>query len=111
MAVGAIRAMRAYSSVSFTQPLNYALTNNSEVSSAYAQSVKRPSEVSGTIDPVSPVGYPNAQKITRKKLDPTEASAMFNEVAKSFNGSITGYGSKGTGNSYNTIGQNIDILV
>ena len=110
MAVGAIRAMRAYSSVSFTQPLNYALKNNSEVSSAYAQSVQKPSEVSSTIDPVSPVGYPNAQKIT-KKLDPTKASAMFNEVAKSFNGSITGYGSKGTGNSYNTIGQSIDIMV
>ncbi|MCR5770766.1 MAG: hypothetical protein K6G87_05950 [Butyrivibrio sp.] len=111
MAVGAIRAMRAYSSVSFTQPLNYALSNNSEVSSAYAQSVQQPSEVASAVDPVSPVGYPNAQKINASKLDPVEASAMFNEVAESFGGSITGYGSKGTGSTYNTIGQNIDILV
>lgn len=111
MAVGAIRAMRAYSSVSFTQPLNYALSNNSEVSTAYAQAVQEPTQVASAIDPVSPVGYPNAQKITTKKLDPVETSAMFNEVAKSFAGSVTGYGSTGTGSTYNTVGQNIDVLV
>ena len=111
MAVGAIRAMRAYSSVSFTQPLNYALSNNSEVSTAYAQAVQRPAEVASAIDPVSPVGYPNAQKISAKKLDPVGTSAMFNEVAKSFGTSVTGYGSKGAGSTYNTIGQNIDVLV
>lgn len=111
MAVGAIRAMRAYSNVSFTQPLNYALSNNSEVSSAYAQSVLQPSEVAGAVDPVSPVGYPNAQRISTKKMDPVETNAMFNEVAKSFGGGVTGYGSKGMGSTYNTVGQNIDVLV
>ena len=94
MAVGAIRAMHAYSSVSFTQPLNYALSNNSEVSTAYAQAVQRPAEVASAIDPVSPVGYPNAQKISAKKLDPIGTSAMFNEVAKSFDGYLTSYYSK-----------------
>ena len=104
--------------MSFVQPMNYTIKNQSEVSDAFLQN-----GVQGVVPNVSPVGYPNAQAISEddEVNDPLalavnsikksqEASRMYNDVAARFQGMTTGYTQQSSGLSYGTAGSTIDLF-
>ncbi len=104
--------------MSFVQPMNYTIKNQSEVSDAFLQNGAQ-----GVIPNVSPVGYPNAQAISddEEEKDPLalavdtvkksqEASRMYNDVAAKFQGMTTGYTQQLAGLSYGIAGSTLDLF-
>ena len=81
--------------MSFVQPLNYSIKNNSDVSDAFKET-----GLKGEIENVPPVIYPNAQKVNK----------MYNEVAEKFQGMTVGYGSDSVGLSYGMEGNSVDLF-
>ena len=111
----AIGAINAYSGISAIRPLNYSVTNQSEVSSTSKESAQDAMSIGAfpNIDAVNPVQYPNAQSIAvdpMKKLEQTQSvSKDLNEIASGFTGIATGYGSDSKSYGYQMIGSTIDI--
>jgi hypothetical protein len=104
--------------MSYVQPMNYTIKNESEVSDAFLQN-----GVQGAVPNVSPVGYPNAQAVSGEdeENDPLalavnsvkksrEASRMYNDLAAKFQGMTTGYTQQSAGLSYGTAGSNLDVF-
>jgi hypothetical protein len=97
--------------------MNYSVKNQSEVSAAYAESVKQVDKTGAFSDigSVTPVRYPNATEITvdqTKRLSRTQSvSQDMNEIAFEFSGKTTGYGSDSQSRSYQAIGTSIDVYV
>ncbi len=104
--------------MSYVQPMNLAVKNESEVSDAFVQHAAQ-----GVIPNVNPVGYPNAQLIgdDSDNEDPMklaigmvqksqETSRMYNEVANRFQGMTVGYSQDQSGYGYDTAGSRLDLF-
>lgn len=116
MSVGGIGSAYA---MSFVQPMNYSLRNESDISEDFAKN-----GAAGLVTNVSPVGYPNAQAIPGvddESNDPLalsigsamksrEANKMYNEVAQKFQGMTVGYGQDLTAQSYAAEGAALDLF-
>ena len=116
MSVGGIGSVYG---MSFIQPMNYTLKNESDVSEDFAKK-----GASGLVTNVSPVGYPNAQAIAgddEEKENPLalsigsvmksqEANKMYNDVAQKFQGMTVGYGQDLAAQSYGTQGSTLDLF-
>ena len=111
----AINAINAYSAVSAVRPMNYAVKNQSDVSSAYMESINETQSVEGFsgIGAVNPTQYPNAQSVEinpMMKLAKTQSvSKDLNAIASGFSGITTGYDSTSQSYGYQTIGSVIDL--
>lgn len=99
-----------YNNIAMVKPMNYALSNRSEVSDVYQTEATK--ETRG-INAASPVGYANAQAYevdSLAQLQETQQTAKeFNAIASGFSGTATGYGSDSMASSYELIGSTIDI--
>ena len=115
MAIGGIGS--AYG-MSYVQPMNYALKNESEVSDAFVQQGAQ-----GVIPSVTPIGYPNAQIVNDDSEDEDpmklaigavqksmEASKMYNDVASKFQGMTVGYSQSQAGYGYEMAGAKLDLF-
>ena len=104
--------------MSYVQPMNLAVKNESEVSDSFVQHASQ-----GVIPNVNPVGYPNAQLIgdDSDQEDPMklaigmiqksqESSRMYNEVANRFQGMTVGYSQDQSGYGYDTAGSRLDLF-
>ena len=112
-----IGAARSSYGMSFVQPMNYNIKNQSEVSDAFVET-----GMNGAVMNVPPVVYPNAQ-VTAGADDNNplaasadivkrsqEANRMFNDVAKKFQGMTTGYSQNNEALSYGVSGGTIDLF-
>ncbi len=115
LSIGAVGS--AYG-MSFIQPLNYNLKNESDVSDSFIET-----GMSGAVTNVPPVRYPNAQALTPsdEESDPLklsanvvrksqEANRMYNDVAARFQGMTTGYSQDTQAMSYAMAGNTIDLF-
>lgn len=115
MAIGGIG--NAYG-MSYVQPMNYALKNESEVSDAFVQS-----RAQAVIPNVSPIGYPNAQIVSDDSEDEDpmklaigavqksmEANKIYNDVASKFQGMTVGYSQSQAGYGYEMEGAKLDLF-
>ncbi|MBQ1548674.1 MAG: hypothetical protein IIZ61_09820 [Lachnospiraceae bacterium] len=113
--IGAVSGMspmvgvNAVSSYAKTEPMNYTVDNESEVSGSYVQSLKN-----GSVNKVGatpPVRYANAtvqsEDAIQKKQD---ASRAYNQIAAAYTNENTTYGANMRGQSYQAVGQNIDLF-
>ncbi len=104
--------------MSFVQPLNYNIKNQSEISDAFVET-----GMSGAVMNVPPVVYPNAQVVSTddNESDPLalsvgsvkksqEANKLYNDVAAKFQGMTTGYTQSTEGISYGMSGGKIDLF-
>jgi hypothetical protein len=97
--------------------MNYTVKNQSEVSSAYAESVKQVENtgIFSDIGSVTPVRYPNAQEfsvnLTDRLAKAQSVSRDMNEIASEFAGTTTGYSSDRQSSNYQMIGSVIDEYV
>ena len=103
--------------MSFIQPMNYNIKNQSDVSDAFMET-----GMSGAVMNVPPVVYPNAQVAsTDEDSNPLalsadavkksqEANRMFNDVAQKFQGMTTGYSQSVSPLSYGMSGNSIDLF-
>jgi hypothetical protein len=103
--------------MSFVQPMNYNIKNQSEISDAFVET-----GMSGAVMNVPPVVYPNAQvSSTGDENNPLslsadvvkksqEANKMFNDVAQKFQGMTTGYSQNTQPLSYGATGSTIDLF-
>jgi hypothetical protein len=116
MSIGGIGS--AYG-MSYIQPMNYTLKNESDISEDFAKK-----GAAGLVTNVSPVGYPNAQAIAgddEEKENPLaisigsvmksqEANKMYNEVAQKFQGMTVGYSQNMAAQAYATQGSTLDLF-
>ena len=104
--------------MSFVQPMNYSVNNESDVSEAFVET-----GMSGAVMNVPPVVYPNAQTVSAadSESDPLSLSAnsvrksqevnrAFNDVASKFQGMTTGYSQNTQALSYGMSGNTIDLF-
>ena len=105
--------------MSYVQPMNYTLKNESDISEDFAKK-----GAAGLVTNVTPVGYPNAQAIAgddEEKENPLaisigsimksqEANKMYNDVAQKFQGMTVGYGQDMAAQSYGTQGSTLDLF-
>ena len=105
--------------MSYIQPMNYTVKNQSEVSDAFIET-----GMSGSVMNVPPVVYPNAQQVEssdEETNDPLKLSAdvvkksqdanrLFNDVASKFQGMTTGYTQNNQAYSYGISGGNLDLF-
>lgn len=110
----AINALNAYSGISSVRPMNYSVRNQSEVSSAYTESVKE-TQNAGTfpsIGTVNPVAYPDATvsaaDSTARLAKAQSTNRELNSIASGFSGIMTGYGNDSQSYGYEMIGSTID---
>jgi hypothetical protein len=93
--------------------MNYALKNESKVSDAYTQSVEKTQGVGpfSSIGATNPVQYPNAREVDPAVAVEKSQSAnqKFNQVAASFSGLTTGYGSDSSAYGYSMVGSTLDL--
>ena len=92
------------------RPMQYALQNQSQVSSAYAESLADAKAVSN----VSPVKYPDSQLVKQSgnvqaTASAKEVNASFNKIASAYTGATTGYNEDRTGYGYDMVGSNFDM--
>jgi len=95
-----------------TRPQNYAVDNQSEISDAFADSLKTYG-ATGVTGP-SPVQYTNAQTEDNKVSavnDSAKANRFYNDIASAFQGVSTGYGANAQAQSYAMVGANFDAAV
>lgn len=113
-----IGAIGGASGMSYIQPMNYSLKNESDVSDSFIET-----GMSGAVMNVPPVRYPNAQAIpvadddnSSLKLSANvvkksqEANRMYNDVAAKFQGMTTGYSQDTQAISYGMAGNTIDLF-
>ena len=99
------------------EPLNYSITNKSEFSDAYNESVKN-SAGSKSVGIVTPVRYPNAQGRSGKaskndmtsRLENASKEQAFTRLAASYGSATTSYSGSGAGMSYSMVGNTIDLF-
>ncbi len=103
--------------MSYVQPMNYSLKNESSVSDAFIET-----GMAGSVMNVPPVVYPNAQAVPADdESNPLALSAnsvkksqvankMYNEVAKRFQGMTTGYTQSTEGISYDMSGSTVNLF-
>jgi hypothetical protein len=100
------------------QPLHYAVSNLSQVSDAYTESVEQTGVVRmpNKVGVVSPVQYPNARMVDQKTVSMTtaveksqSANQKLNQVAAGYAGMTTGYGSDSSAKGYELIGSILDL--
>ena len=116
MAISPIMGIGSYSSISYVQPMNYAVDNDADFSDVYnTESTKQ----SGVVNGASPVQYPDAQiqdvDESAIQIDPLErqqktlqVSNDYNNIALKFSSNNTSYSMKGVGASYGTAGSRFD---
>ena len=116
MAISPIMGIGSYGSVSYVQPMNYAVDNDADFSDVYnTESTKQ----SGVVNGASPVQYPDAQiqdvDGSAIQIDPLErqqktlqVSNDYNNIAMQFSSNNTSYSMKGIGASYGTAGSRFD---
>ena len=114
--IGALSGMNPVSGVSAymkTEPMNYTVDNESEVSGSYVQSL-RGGASANKVGAVPPVRYANA---TVQSGDPIQAvqkkqetERAFNQLASAYGNDNTTYGANMRGQSYQAVGQTIDLF-
>ena len=113
-----IGSMTSAYGMSYVQPMNYTIKNESEVSDAFVQN-----RAQATIPNVTPVGYPNAQIISgdSDEEDPMklaigavqksqEVNKAYNDVAGKFQGMTVGYSQSQAGYGYEMAGSKLDLF-
>ncbi len=93
-------------------PQWYSVANQSQVSTAYAESMQV-GAVSGNaaVKAANPVQYPNAQVSEAREAQQTaaqQAEQGYNSIASAFEGAFTSYSSALVGNSYSSVGSSFD---
>lgn len=118
MAISGISGISAYAPISSIKPMNMPLEAQSEVSSAYTDSVKGLSRAQSAnpVSSVSPVRYPNAIETDDegkedKGITSATLNKAFNKIAAGFGNAVTGYSRTGAGQGYAQLGTAIDIGV
>lgn len=110
-----IGGLSAYGSTANVQAMNYTVSNQSEVSSAYQESAK---QVTGTlafpgIYGATPVQYANAQYArvdsTAQVQRAQEVNRELNTVAAGFEGQSVGYQPDSTSYGYQMLGSILDL--
>lgn len=102
---------------SFVKPMNMLLKNQSKISDIYDDEIAEVSKIDtmNPIDPVNPVQYATAKQEAvnpvKQLEDNISASKSFNDIANSFAGAVTGYGSSANANMYQMIGNNFDTYI
>lgn len=102
------------SSAVSTRPMNYSISNQSQVSDSYADSINNTS--ADAVDAASPVVYANAQNTRANSSNPMaqtqevqRVSKAMNDIAEGFGGNNTSYTSNMQAQRYDVIGANIDL--
>ena len=114
MSVGAISPIGGVDSVSYAAPVNnsFRISNRSAVSDAYKNRIQE-NTGAGKIEPVDPVRYADASMQTQsvsKSREVQEASKAFNDIAKNFANTNTGYNSAAAAATYSTVGSQFDMF-
>lgn len=105
--------------MSFVNPMNYTIKNQSEVSDEFTNHGAK-----GLVPNVTPVGYPNAQAVSAVEDDnedlmqmaidmvkkSQETERMYNDVAQKFQGMTIGYSQDQGALSYGISGGNLDLF-
>lgn len=86
----------------FIRPLNYALSNKSDISSVFKENAGK-----NLIENVSPVKYPNA-KSAEKISEKIDTDKAYNNIAKNL---TPGYNSSLNLENFNQIGNSFDAFV
>ena len=116
MGITPIAGINSYDPVSSVQPMNYAVSNDSDFSDVYAtETTKKDGVVTGA----QPVQYPNAtiDKVdSEKEVDPMErlrqnqeVSGQFNSIAGKYASMNVGYSKMGAGQTYGMEGSRLDL--
>lgn len=96
------------------QAQHYSLGNQSNVSSAYKESMQQASGAFGaSVTGAHPVQYPTAQLTDNRIAQIKGAQHMeqaYNAIASSFDASNTSYRADKTGANYSAAGANIDLF-
>lgn len=108
--IAPIQGLTGYSPVSRVIPMNYSVKNDAELSAVYnSESTKNSQGVTS----VRPVLYPNAQEVedvkAQRSNDVKAADKIYNDIASSFNGNVTGYTNMSVGTNYGIIGGSFDM--
>ncbi|WP_033152894.1 hypothetical protein [Pseudobutyrivibrio ruminis] len=116
MAISPIMGIGSYSSISYVQPMNYAVDNDADFSDVYnTESTKQ----SGVVNGASPVQYPDAQiqdvdesaiqiDSLERQQKTLQVSNDYNNIAMQFSSNNTSYSMKGVGASYGMAGSRFD---
>lgn len=96
------------------RPMNYSISNQSQVSDSYADSINNTS--ADAVDASSPVVYANAQHTragssngASQAQEVQRVSKAMNDIAEGFGGNNTSYTSNMQAQKYDIIGSNIDL--
>ena len=108
-----VSSMNPISSVSnvTTTPQMYAVSNESQISSSFEDSMKINN--TGSVFPTIPVQYPTAM-VTENTINQIQSNQTvnqaYNNLAASFTGLSTGYDANSNANAYNMVGSNLDVF-
>ncbi len=94
--------MQVNSVGNFIRPLNYALSNKSDVSSVFKENIGK-----NLIKNISPVKYPNA-KSTEKISEKIDTNKAYNDIAKNL---TPGYNASLNLENFSQIGNSFDAFV
>ena len=92
---------------------NYALSNQSSVSSVYEQQKVNSTAAAKNVGSVSPVQYPNADlqaKQVEKAAESIKTEQAFNQVAASYQNMAAAYTADGTAEAYGMTGSIINTM-
>ena len=102
------------SAVASTRPMNYSISNQSQVSDSFAESINNTS--ANAVDASSPVVYANSQRTTSGTVNATSqaqevqrVSKAMNDIAEGFGGNNTSYSANMQAQKYDVIGSNFDM--
>ena len=105
--------------MSFVQPMNYPLKNESKVSDDFLEV-----GMQNAVMNVPPVKYPNAQEVVKADDEDSnplklsmetvkksqEANRMYNDVASKFQNMTVGYNQSQAATSYGVVGNSVDFF-
>ncbi len=92
------------------KPLNYGLSNQSVTSTGFAEALKNMGGAND-VGVVAPVQYPNARLVSpvEKAEETVKMSAVYNDIARGFQGPSTEYNRGGQAKGYEMIGATLDL--
>lgn len=101
----------SFGQLTAVKPLNYALTNQAAVSSAYENSLQR----GGNIRPASPVSYPNARTVSlgeqaERIRKAKNSDQEYQTIAERFKGTAASYQRDLGVQAYSLIGSTFDAI-
>ena len=106
-----VGAIGSFGQLTAVKPLNYALTNQSAVSSAYENSLQS----GGDIRPASPVSYPNARTVSlgeqaERIRKARNSDQGYQAIAEHFKGTAASYQRDMGVQTYSLTGSSFDAI-